>query len=106
MTITEAQAVNAVLSWAMGKPTPVPITDEAATQAGQLLAAKAYKALAAGLRPEQVTLTSYYTEPACRVCGCTDDKPCTDGCAWIQDPKDLGELCSLCVILLERAHLL
>jgi len=28
---------------------------------------------------------------ACRVCGCTDDSACPDGCSWIED-----DLCSAC----------
>jgi hypothetical protein len=30
----------------------------------------------------------------CRVCGCTDEKPCEGGCAWIDGPKET--LCSAC----------
>lgn len=28
----------------------------------------------------------------CRVCGCTDDTACADGCSWVED-----DLCSACV---------
>ena len=30
----------------------------------------------------------------CKVCGCTDDDPCEDGCSWVED---LHTLCSACV---------
>lgn len=30
--------------------------------------------------------------PACRVCGCTDDRACPEGCAWVE-----ADLCSSCV---------
>lgn len=31
----------------------------------------------------------------CRVCGCTDDDACPEGCSWV--PTDLpGDLCSRC----------
>jgi ParB/RepB/Spo0J family partition protein len=32
----------------------------------------------------------------CRVCGCSEDKPCEGGCEWVEDPLDLGDLCSRC----------
>jgi hypothetical protein len=37
-------------------------------------------------------------EPACSVCGCTEDDPCPGGCHWVPslDPA-LGDLCSACV---------
>jgi hypothetical protein len=35
-------------------------------------------------------------DPACRVCGCTEDKPCNGGCHWAEDPQ-MGDLCSRCV---------
>jgi hypothetical protein len=31
---------------------------------------------------------------ACRVCGCTDDRACDEGCWWLSDHDDL---CSSCV---------
>lgn len=30
-------------------------------------------------------------EPRCRVCGCTDERPCVGGCYWVAD-----DLCSRC----------
>lgn len=30
--------------------------------------------------------------PACRVCGCTDDRACPGGCAWVE-----ADLCTSCV---------
>jgi len=30
-------------------------------------------------------------ERRCRVCGCTDDDACEDGCSWVED-----DLCSSC----------
>jgi hypothetical protein len=59
MPIRDASDINTVLRWAMGQPGPsgAPITDDQATTAARNLAAKAYLALGAGLRPGQVTLT-------------------------------------------------
>lgn len=31
----------------------------------------------------------------CRACGCTDNRACPGGCAWVNDPL-LGDLCSAC----------
>lgn len=63
MNITEANAANTVLVWAMAQAAgrrPVKngvlITDDMATQAGKLLAAKASQAVMAGLRPDEVEL--------------------------------------------------
>lgn len=36
-------------------------------------------------------------EPACRVCGCTENAACPGGCHWVPDPTMTGELCSRCV---------
>ncbi|MGI5155772.1 hypothetical protein [Microbispora sp. CA-102843] len=36
-------------------------------------------------------------EPACRLCGCTEDAACVGGCHWVPDPLMLGELCSACL---------
>lgn len=36
-------------------------------------------------------------EPACRVCGCTENAACPGGCWWVPDPELAGELCSACV---------
>lgn len=35
-------------------------------------------------------------DPACRVCGCTENSPCPGGCHWVPDPHMQGELCSAC----------
>lgn len=32
------------------------------------------------------------SSPACRVCGCTDDRACPGGCYWVE-----ADLCSVCV---------
>jgi ParB/RepB/Spo0J family partition protein len=32
----------------------------------------------------------------CRVCSCSEDEPCEGGCEWVEDPLDLGDLCSRC----------
>lgn len=37
---------------------------------------------------------------ACRVCGCTEEVACPDGCWWVPDPAGLGELCSSCAAAL------
>jgi hypothetical protein len=115
-TISDSNDINTVLQWAMGRTTAYPggpaLTDEDATAAGRRLAERAYKALYVGLRPDQVRLTRSVSEaslagdPACRVCGCTENKPCLGGCCWVEDPKMLGELCSSCAIFLKQAELL
>ncbi len=33
----------------------------------------------------------------CRVCGCTDEAACEGGCSWVEDPEQLGDLCSACL---------
>ena len=111
--ITHANDINTVLDWAMDRPARTgrpPVSDEDATVAAKRLAGKAHKALSAGLRPEQVELARVPIpgdlEPACRVCGCTESAPCPRGCAWTEDPKMLGELCTTCEQLLAKAGLL
>lgn len=116
MPISDANDINTVVQWAMGNRVRWPggpaITDDDATAAAQRLTAKAHKALMAGLRPDQVQLArgaseaSLAGEPACRVCGCTENSPCPGGCSWAEDPKMLGELCDRCAALLEEAGLL
>ena len=32
-------------------------------------------------------------QPACRVCGCTQDRACDGGCSWVDD-----DLCSSCAV--------
>lgn len=34
--------------------------------------------------------------PRCRVCGCTDDRACDGGCAWIRVEAGSPPLCSAC----------
>lgn len=34
--------------------------------------------------------------PACRVCGCTENRACAGGCWWVPDPTMQGRLCSAC----------
>jgi len=114
MPISDANDLNTVLLWCMGKPRygHRPVTDQEATDAARRITVKAYKALSAGLHPEQVQLTrtvsdaSIAGDPACRVCGCTENDPCPGGCMWVADPKMLGELCSSCAVLLKQAGLL
>lgn len=37
-------------------------------------------------------------EPArCRMCGCTEDTPCANGCTWVPDPWQHTDLCSACL---------
>jgi hypothetical protein len=36
-------------------------------------------------------IAAWTPPPACRVCGCTDDEACIDGCAWVE-----ANLCSNC----------
>lgn len=44
--------------------------------------------------------TAYLDEPACRVCGCTQDRACEGGCWWWVDAggtaDERGPLCSSC----------
>lgn len=42
--------------------------------------------------PEQAAMADLAT---CRVCGCTEDRPCPGGCWWVSDPM-MGDLCSSC----------
>lgn len=36
-------------------------------------------------------------EPTCRVCGCTEDEPCDEGCSWVPEKEDeRGPICSAC----------
>lgn len=37
------------------------------------------------------TETAETAKQACRVCGCTDDNPCPEGCSWVEP-----DLCSTC----------
>lgn len=37
-------------------------------------------------------------EPSCRICGCTDDKPCEGGCTWSEP-----DLCSRCYHSVHRS---
>ncbi len=71
LTGVDSNDINTVLHWAMGhrarRPGGAPVTDETATEAARRLAAKAHKALYAGLRPEQVQLTRAVSE-ASRAC--------------------------------------
>jgi hypothetical protein len=83
MSITEANAVNTVLRWAMGYTVAYPggpaITDAAATQAAQALAAKAAKILMAGLRPGQVTLARRPAHDPAGLCTCHPGGPEGEG---------------------------
>jgi hypothetical protein len=36
------------------------------------------------------------TEPACRVCGCTEHNACEDGCSWVKVEDGSPPLCSAC----------
>lgn len=35
--------------------------------------------------------------PACRVCGCTENRACAGGCWWVGEPTLQGRLCSACL---------
>jgi len=55
MSISEANAVNTVARYVLGIPNHAgPISDERVGEALDLLTAKAYKVLSAGLRAEEV----------------------------------------------------
>lgn len=36
-------------------------------------------------------------QPRCRRCGCTEIRACLNGCSWVDDPEEKGELCSACL---------
>jgi hypothetical protein len=36
------------------------------------------------------------SEPACRVCRCTEHNACDEGCSWVKVEKDSPPLCSAC----------
>lgn len=36
------------------------------------------------------------SEPACRVCGCTEFAACAEGCWWVGVEKNSAPLCSAC----------
>jgi hypothetical protein len=36
------------------------------------------------------------SEPACRVCGCTEYNACNEGCSWVRVEKNSPPLCSAC----------
>lgn len=57
--ITDATDINTLLDWAMGRTRPYggAVTADEATAAGKRLAAKANRALSAGLTPDDVDLT-------------------------------------------------
>ncbi|MEW6657401.1 MAG: ParB/RepB/Spo0J family partition protein [Thermodesulfobacteriota bacterium] len=33
----------------------------------------------------------------CRICGCTEERACEGGCSWVEDPENLGDICSQCL---------
>lgn len=35
-------------------------------------------------------------EEVCRICGCSYEDPCEEGCGWIPDPEQKDSLCSSC----------
>ena len=41
-------------------------------------------------------VTGLFGVPSCRICHCTDELACPDGCEWIEDPVGQGDLCSSC----------
>lgn len=44
------------------------------------------------LKKEYPELTDKYFSWKCKVCGCTWDNPCPDGCYWVEE-----NLCSSCI---------
>lgn len=51
---------------------------------------------------ERLRLPDYVieTEPACRVCGCTESRACLGGCWWVED-----DLCSTCHTAIRKGTL-
>lgn len=44
---------------------------------------------------DPTTADDLFDVPACRVCGCTEDRACPGGCWWVEDPEG-EDLCSAC----------
>ena len=42
---------------------------------------------------------------SCKVCGCTEDRACPEGCSWVISPAE-GQGYGLCDICLERVQIL
>jgi hypothetical protein len=51
-----------------------------------------------GVDPLLLQLSDHAPLGRCRVCGCTDDDACPDGCSWVPDPAMAGYLCSACLV--------
>jgi hypothetical protein len=41
-------------------------------------------------------MTRKSSEPACRVCGCTEHNACDEGCSWVRTEPGSPPLCSAC----------
>lgn len=41
-------------------------------------------------------MTRKSSDPACRVCGCTEHNACDEGCSWARVAKGEAPLCSAC----------
>ena len=78
-------------------------------QADALAAARNIQATPAGWEPTDVRSEPINVDPTgdasddqdvprCRVCGCTDERPCPGGCSWVEDPEggERWQLCSAC----------
>lgn len=48
-------------------------------------------------KAEAADLLCVFDECKCRICGCTDDNACPDGCYWIEE-----DLCSACADLVDQ----
>jgi hypothetical protein len=61
-------------------------------EAGRSEAGLAYRPTALGMEHVEQLAMGVSPGPACRVCGCTDDRACPGGCSWAEP-----DLCSRCV---------
>jgi hypothetical protein len=101
VNIGEAHDWNALLAYLAGTRR-ITVTEDKARDAAMRLADRAHKALNAGPTGADVAKVwdeipkplhlARATEPACRVCGCTEYQACPGGCAWAE-----GDLCTACV---------
>jgi hypothetical protein len=41
-------------------------------------------------------MTPHKSEPACRVCACTEHNACEEGCSWVKVEPGSPPLCSAC----------
>lgn len=84
----------------MDAPRPVAVARMRATLRyyRDLLASANSLELADAMLPDRLSIDGleYLNERRCRQCGCTDNRACPGGCAWVED-----DLCSRCSLVEE-----